>query len=292
MSILSSSIDEHTTRCRSCQYDEPGINVPISFLLQTCLSLLSLSFIPSSSPNPSTMVAFSKIAAAACFVVGTFAVPLSLPALGPLEVFSSLLDLPSNWESKGASPSSNKLSVQIGLTQTNVDKLQAKLMDISNPKSANYGKWLSGEEAAAMVAPPAENIAAVKAWLTGAGIAESDISQPNSGWISFSAPVSTMELLLAAEYESFWNSVDNVSVDRTMKYSVPASLHSMIDMVTPTTALYSKIQPQVSSAPAKNSTISARQTCDGTSITPSCINSLYNVDYTSSGSAIVAVSTW
>src|SRR4029453_3355982 len=40
---------------------------------------------------------------------------------------------------------------------------------ISNPKSANYGKWLSSEEFRARFAPSAADVTAVRGWLTSQG---------------------------------------------------------------------------------------------------------------------------
>nr|POF17763.1 tripeptidyl-peptidase sed2 [Quercus suber] len=234
------------------------------------------------------MVAFSKIAIA-IFAAGAYAVPLTLPLLGPLEVFQTLLDIPLDWVSKGLAPATDSIHVQIGLKQSDIAGLQAKLLDISNPKSANYGKWLSKDEVNAFTAPPAENIEAVKAWLTGAGI--TDISTPSSDWVEFTAPVSQLNTLLDAKYESFWHSADDRTVPRTLQYSVPSSLHDMIDMITPTTAFYSRVAPGVASsvAASSNTTTNAkRQACDTSALVPSCLNTLYNVDYTSGGSALVA----
>lgn len=95
-----------------------------------------------------------------------------------------------------------------------------------------------------------------------------------------------MESLLSTKYQTFLHQTENRAVPRTMQYSVPESLHGMIDMITPTTAFYSKIAPGVS-AP-ENEPISKRATCNTNVVTPSCIRSLYNVDYTSKGQATVA----
>lgn len=242
------------------------------------------------------MVAFSKIAVAV-FAAGACAIPLSLPVLDPLQIFQTLLEIPANWIDKGLAPSSDNIRAQIGLKQSNVAGLQAKLLDISDPRSKNYGKWLSKDEVNAFTAPPTENVEAIKAWLSSAGI--TDISTPSPDWIEFTAPVSQMNTLLNAKYESFWHSIDDRTVPRTREYSIPASLHDMIDMITPTTAFYSRTAPHATSVvPAavaeiittpSNSTLhTKRQACDVTRIVPSCINMLYNVDYTSSGNSIVA----
>lgn len=107
-------------------------------------------------------------------------------------------------------------------------------------------------------------------------------------WIEFSVPVSQLESLLDAKYEWFTHAKTGMKVPRTTKYSVPKALHSMIDMVTPTTAFYSSTAAHESEHEAAEQSLSSRATCNGQTITPKCINSLYDVDYTSKGSQLVS----
>lgn len=73
------------------------------------------------------------------------------------------------------------------------------------------------------------------------------------------------------------------------QYSVPLALHGIIDLITPTTAFYRNLVPAKSAtSTAQRKRNERRATCDGSSITPSCIYSLYNVTYTSKGSQTVA----
>lgn len=143
------------------------------------------------------MVAFSKIALAA-IVGAASASPVSSNA-GPLAVFDQLKAVPKAWTSHGAANKEATIKAQIGLKQSNIKELQAKLLDISNPRSENYGKWMTKEEVNALTAPPKANVEAVKAWLIASGIKESDISAPSSDWLEFSAPVSQIEKLLDAK---------------------------------------------------------------------------------------------
>lgn len=232
------------------------------------------------------MVAFSKVAVAVSMAAAAMAGPAAQP-LGPLSLFQQLPQVPAGWESKGAATQEHTVKAQIGLKQNNIKALQAKLMDISNPDSKNYGKWMSKEEIDALVAPSADNVKAVKSWLAGAGITE--VSQPTSDYIEFVVPVSKLETLLNTKYEAYHHKATGQVAARTLKYSVPKSLHGMIDMITPTTAFYSSIAPSlVEDHVPSNSSLAERATCDGTTITPACINSLYNVDYTSKGTKIAA----
>lgn len=226
---------------------------------------------------------------AAFFAIGAVAIP-TIPQVGPLEVFHHLPRLPTKWISHGPADKSATVKAQIGLKQSNIKGLQAKLLDISNPDSPNYGKWLSQEEAEAFTAPPAENVKAVKDWLSAHGI--TDVAMPTKDWIEFTVPVSKMESLLGAEYEFFSHPDSPNKIPRTQKYSVPKGLHGIIDLVTPTTAFYTRMTPHVDESvevrEIEPATLDSRATCNTNAITPSCINSLYNVDYTSKGSVTTA----
>lgn len=108
-------------------------------------------------------------------------------------------------------------------------------------------------------------------------------------WIEFTAPVSTMEKMLDTTYNFYQPadaSLNAKAIPRTTKYSVPQGLHEMIGMITPTTAFYNPVRGQAEPVMAKQQR-SAAASCQ-TAITPACIKSLYDVDYTSKGNALVA----
>lgn len=126
------------------------------------------------------MVAFSKIALAATAAVGVLAAPAQQH--GPLTRFSHITRLPSHWTAQGQADRGTLVKAQIGLKQNNIKGLQEKLLDISNPESSNYGKWLSQSEVDAFTAPAAADVAAVKSWLAANGITE--ISQPTNEYVT------------------------------------------------------------------------------------------------------------
>ena len=96
-------------------------------------------------------------------------------------------------------------------------------------------------------------------------------------WLQFTVPVSKLESLLGSKYEWYTHLQTGVTVPRTTEFSVPENLHSLIDVVTPTTAFYHNLSPQ-----AQGQAAAAQLS------TPAFIRSAYNVDYNSTGSQIVA----
>ncbi|KAK8148370.1 hypothetical protein G3M48_010347 [Beauveria asiatica] len=226
------------------------------------------------------MVALSKVCFAAIAASGV----LCAPTPGPLAKFAELKRVPAQWTTEGRAPGETVIKARIGVKQNNIEGLQQKLLDIAHPNSANYGKWLSKEEVEKYTAPADSHVAAVKAWLASAGV--NNVAHDND-WLEFTAPVSKMEALLDAKYEWFTHASTGLRLPRTKQYSVPENLHSVIDVITPTTALYHNMGPEKSNKGAH----SKRQT-DTDLTTPAYIRSAYNVDYTSKGSQTIATSAF
>ncbi|KAJ6783209.1 hypothetical protein PWT90_01249 [Aphanocladium album] len=225
------------------------------------------------------MVVLSKICATAFLASGVFAAPATP---GPMAKFAELKTAPSNWISQGPADGSAIIHAKIGIKQKDITGLQQKLLDISNPKSSNYGKWLTQEEVQQYTAPDDGHVAAIKAWLSGAGV--KDVSQSHD-WIEFSAPISKMEALLDAKYEWYTHVESGAKLPRTQKYSIPKNLHDMIDVVTPTTSLYHNIAPHED----QSGGLSKRA---NTNATPAFIRSQYNVDYKSNGSQTIGTTSF
>ncbi|KAJ3493921.1 hypothetical protein NLG97_g4417 [Lecanicillium saksenae] len=226
------------------------------------------------------MVVLSKICATAFLASSVFAAP-AIP--GPMAKFAEIKTAPTNWVNSGRADGSAMLQARIGIKQKDITGLQQKLLDISNPNSANYGKWLSQEQIQEYTAPDASHVAAITAWLTGAGI--KNVSH-NHDWIEFSAPISQMESLLNAKYEWYTHVTSGAKLPRTQQYSIPKNLHGMIDVVTPTTALYHNL------APHEANTDGLTKRAGGATATPDFIRQQYNVDYKSTGSQTIAVTSF
>lgn len=131
------------------------------------------------------MVAFSKIALAATAAVGVLAAPAQQH--GPLTKFAHITRVPTHWASQGQADRGALIKAQIGLKQNNIKGLQEKLLDIANPESSNYGKWLSQAEVDAFTAPAAADVAAVKSWLAANGITE--VSHPTNEYVTRIKPL-------------------------------------------------------------------------------------------------------
>ena len=77
---------------------------------------------------------------------------------------------PPAWSSSVRADTSSVVRLRIGLAQSNLDRMEELLMDVSHPASANYGKHWTPEQVAMTFAPTTETIQAVGTWLEESGI--------------------------------------------------------------------------------------------------------------------------
>ncbi len=227
---------------------------------------------------------------AACLASLSYAspvVPSVLAKLGGQSILEKVT-VPSEWTHVGTPQPESIMTMQIGLKQADMAGLQKKLLEISHPDHADYGKWLSKDDMENYTKPSSQSIDMVKTWLSAFGIDGSSISQPTPDWMEVRVPISKAEIMLNSKYSMFEDSVSGKVFPRTTEYSIPLLLHDHVDTIQPTTAFHRPMGPQK----AQNTTDAAhskRATCDPNNITPDCIRSYYNVDYESKGKASLAV---
>lgn len=205
-----------------------------------------------------------------------------LAAASPLQqdmvVKHALPAVPSGYEVKSAAPANLKINMQIGLKEQNLEKLQERLLEMSNPDHADYGKHMSRDEVEALTAPSAKTVSAVNDWLASHGVTAGKVA---NGFMNVQVTTSQAQKMLAAEYKVYHSAERNHTTVRTTQYSLPKNIHGEISTIQPTT-LFSNmglIRPMVTPLSKEASQINARASC-GSTITPSCLRSLYNINYT------------
>lgn len=158
--------------------------------------------------------------------------------------------LPLGWQYHEKLQSSEVLPMKIALTQSNLDKAEEFLMDVSHPESPNFGKHWSHEEIANKFAPSPDSVDAVKSWLAESGIAPERISRSQSlGWLKFDATVAEAESLLKTEYHLYKHSTGKPHV-ACSSYHIPKHVTRHIDFITPTVHFDAKI-PQAVAQPVE-----------------------------------------
>jgi len=134
----------------------------------------------------------------------------------------------------GDAPDGRMMRLHIALPQDpkGVLALEAAALEIADIEHPRYGKFLTAEEATAMVAPPAEVRDRVVSWLRSAGIPMGAISG-SADSVSFDAPVALVEQVFETKIISVvhtrkeWETVVAVG-----SWSVPAHVADDVEMIT------------------------------------------------------------
>lgn len=130
---------------------------------------------------------------------------------------------PIDWIQDRRLEATKVLPMRIGLTQQNLHRLEEMLLSVSHPESAKYGQHFTPKEVADAFAPHDDSIAAVKAWLTDAGIHEDRLKlSPGKGWIEFDATAAEAEELLQTEYHVFSHA--DTGIEQISEYTPHLSL--------------------------------------------------------------------
>ncbi|KAK7024068.1 subtilisin-like protein [Favolaschia claudopus] len=189
---------------------------------------------------------------------------------------------PVGFVHSGAAPANKALKLRVNLVQNDIAGLERALNAASFPESPSYGQWLSKEDVEAFARPSEETTAAVTQWLSSHGV-ESTTLTPAGDWISFTVPVSKAREMLNAEFSVFTHIDSGKESIRTLEYSLPAELAAHINLISPTTSFSRPMRagPVMSftdaTIPLPDATPAA--SCNAT-ITPSCLQALYNIPTT------------
>ena len=106
-----------------------------------------------------------KVLSVCLLAVGVSAIPTSFTD-GLNHVIHEKRDVvPRHWQKRSRVDPTAVLPVRIGLTQSNLDRGDSLLHDVSTPFSPKYGQHLSAEEVRELFAPKQDSVEAVREWL-------------------------------------------------------------------------------------------------------------------------------
>jgi len=159
-----------------------------------------------------------------------------LPALATLSVVlepSATLTVPEGW-SRMLEPveDNERLTLSLALHVRNREDLEARFWSVSNPKSADYAKYLTLEEIRSLYAPSAKDIASVLIWLAQHNARQVSVTQSRD-WIQFSVTAAQAKAMFGASFERFEHGVSRTQVLRSVQpYSIPAHLAGVVAFVS------------------------------------------------------------
>jgi len=189
----------------------------------------------------------SSLLALAALVVSTVAAPSSSHVQ-----HEKRTSLPQGWRRHGKIAKQEILPMRFALAQSNLDKADDFLMDVSHPDSPNFGKHWTAKQVAETFAPSQESIDAVTAWLKNSGIAPERIKKSQSmGWLTLDATVAEAENLLKTKFFLYKHSLTGKPHVGCSEYSIPEYVQPHVDFITPTVHFDTKI-PQAKPLPKRD----------------------------------------
>lgn len=215
-----------------------------------------------------------------------FLMPLlvaTLVAASPASQFvtkQSLTAVPDGWQHAAAAPADHKMDLHIRLKEQNMDKLQQRLLKMSDPDHAEYGMHMSKAEVDSLTAPTKEDVDAVTKWLASQGV---DAGQVKGGYLKVTMNVDQAKKLLNADYAVYKQASTGREAVRTTSYGVPKEVQGAISMIQPTT-LFSDLgmgshklnKVDKSALGAGSSAVGAVSSC-GSGVTTQCLKDNYNI---------------
>ncbi|GAA99274.1 uncharacterized protein L969DRAFT_47709 [Mixia osmundae IAM 14324] len=233
----------------------------------------------------------------------------SAPALkADYKVQHELPDVPRHWLKTVEAPADHTITLHFGLKQKDAAGLEADLLEISDPLNPRYGQHLTKQGVADYVRPKQNTLDAVHDFLGEHGLQRNALKHSASeDWITLTLPVSTASRMLDTQFDIYHHPISGKSAVRTLRYSLPASLHEHIDTVQPTTFFSSMqafrhthtpmtpadfIPPFVPIFGSRNASVS--QVCTNLhAVTNACLRTLYGtIDYVpkTKGKTLITVS--
>merc|ERR1711865_975811 len=154
---------------------------------------------------------------------------LGLYAVRDSVIASRFHNLQDTLKLLGPAPEDYHVRFKLVLHPRNQDKLEAALLNVSNPESSGYGHYLSKEVVDKMTAPAPEDIETVVAWLKEHNVAPSEV---NGEFIKVSTSVEKAQKLFDAKLNLYEHSVDKTKQTRLAgKPRLPVEILKRVDLI-------------------------------------------------------------
>ena len=184
--------------------------------------------------------------------------------------------LRSEWKQSERAGAEEIHDVLFVIKQNNLDVIEKTLLEVSNPRSATYGDYLTFEQVGELT----RNDAGTKAVLDvlkqhGAFITK---QTPYGQYIKARSTVGVWEELLGTTFHRFHNSMTNQTVNRALDVSIPEELAAHV------TAVFGTVQFPLALAPRR--AVHKLEIGPSDEITPDVLNSYYNIPTNTGASSV------
>lgn len=206
-----------------------------------------------------------------------FCLRVCLAGSAGYQIVEQLENAPLGWLRGDQPDPSTLIKFRLSVDSGNIESFQQNVIDLSTPGHPSYGQHLSLEQVRQQLSPPPEVSNRIVSWLNSENITADSIAT-DGNWFTFSTSVAQAERLLKTQFFHYQKSDTETSVIRSLQYSVPSEIHSLIQVIQPTTRFAEFSRPQ---AVAREESIPIAQrdytTSCGTVVTPGCLRDLYDL---------------
>ncbi|XP_072127086.1 tripeptidyl-peptidase 1 [Mobula birostris] len=140
------------------------------------------------------------------------------------------VSLPAGWKYVERVSATDQILLTFALKQQNVNKLEEKLEQLSNPDSSQYGKYLSLDQLSRMVQPSEETLQTVWTWLGSFGVRNCSIVQTLDFLNCFMSSSTAENLLTGSKFNRYTNGHQTL-IRSNSRYEVPDGVAKHIDFV-------------------------------------------------------------
>lgn len=142
--------------------------------------------------------------------------------------------VPAGWVKRAPPTGNERVHLHLALAKRDAAGLESRLMEVSDPDHADYGKWLSADDVAGYFSPSAETRSIVTRWLSDHGVHHSSIVKRSDmgNSISFTVPLAQARAMLGdAEFAYFQHRDSGEDRFTTTSYSLPRDVAPHVDAV-------------------------------------------------------------
>jgi len=168
----------------------------------------------------------------------------------------------------GPAPLDEKITLSFAVKRSNLDSLFALVDDVSNPASANYGKYWTQQQVRELTANP-DATDAVVAFLKEYVDASAIKVRAFGGFVEAETDIKTAQQMLGTAYHRFRSEAGDKTITRTFSFVLPKEISEVVDYIFPTV----QFPPTKAGKPV----ITSHGDVNANTITPAKLNSYYNI---------------
>lgn len=151
-------------------------------------------------------------------------------------VLKERVPVPRGWARRSAVADDTPATFRLGLARRGIGQLEAKIQQVSDPDSKQYGHWLTKAEVDSLTSPSHEARSAVADWLAEHGVQE-DVSRRSvaGDYITVRTTYGKARDLLGSQFHTYEHRETGEVVVRTEELNLPRNVARHLDVVYPST---------------------------------------------------------